>query len=155
METSAEQPAHITERFDAPRRRVLFLCTNNSCRSQMAEAILRHLASDRFESFSAGTNPTTVNPDAVAVLHEIGIDISAYRSKPVAVFAGQSFSYVITVCDHAREQCPLFPGAGRQLHWSFEDPGKAKGNEQERRAFFRRVRDEITQQIRYLISDYL
>jgi arsenate reductase len=109
------------------KERVLILCTGNSARSQMAEGLLRHEAGDRFEVFSAGTHPTIVRPEAVAVMNELGIDISHHWSKRVDEFAGEHFDYVITVCDAANEACPVFPGNTRRLHWSFEDPAAAGG----------------------------
>ena len=122
------------------KRRVLFLCTGNSCRSQMAEGLLRHLAGDRFEALSAGTRPAGLNPGAIEVMREIGIDISTHRSRHVDEFVAQEFDWVITVCDSARETCPVFPGAAARLHWSFDDPAAATGSVQERRAVFRRRR---------------
>lgn len=124
-------------------KRVLILCTGNSARSQMAEGLLRHDAGDRFQVFSAGTKPSQVRPEAIEVMKELGIDISGQRSKGVEEFAGEQFDYVLTVCDHAKEICPVFPGAGKMLHHSFEDPAAVKGSEEERRRVFRRVRDEI------------
>ncbi|MEK6527043.1 MAG: arsenate reductase ArsC [Nitrospirota bacterium] len=132
--------------------KVLFLCTGNSCRSQMAEGLLRHLARDRFEVASAGTHPVGLNPSAVEVMREIGVDISSQRSKSVAHFSGEHFDYVITVCDRAKETCPVFPVASSQLHWSFDDPAAAQGSAEERRAVFRRVRDEIAEHIRRFIA---
>jgi arsenate reductase (thioredoxin) len=125
------------------KRRVLILCTGNSARSQMAEGLLRHDAGARFEVESAGTRPSAVRPEAIAAMRELGIDISAHRSKSVEVFAGQRFDDVLTVCDHARETCPVFFGAARRLHHSFEDPAALDGSEAERLAAFRRVRDEL------------
>src|SRR5206468_11270643 len=116
------------------KKTVLFLCTGNSCRSQMAEGLLRHLAGDRFEAASAGTHPAGLNPGAVAVMQEIGIDISSHRSKRVDEYMDSRFDYVITVCDRAKETCPLFPADASQLHWSFEDPAAAQGSAEERRA---------------------
>ena len=113
----------------------------------MAEGLLRHEAGDRFDVFSAGTHPTQVRPEAVAAMHEIGIDITRHRSKSIDEFAGQEFDYVITVCDHANQTCPVFPGHARRLHWSFEDPAAAPGSEEQRKAVFRRVRDEIRARI--------
>ena len=115
----------------------------------MAEGLLRHDAGNRFEVESAGTNPSRVRPEAVAVLLELGIDISGARSKSVDEFAGQSFDYVLTVCDHAREVCPVFPGHTNRLHKSFDDPAAVSGSEQERLAAFRRVRDEIHDYLRH------
>lgn len=123
--------------------RVLILCTGNSARSQMAEGFLRHDVGDRFEVSSAGTNPKPVRPEAVAVMREIGIDISAQRSKHVDDFAGHSFDYVLTVCDHAREACPIFPAATRMIHRDFPDPAALDASEAERLALFRRVRDDL------------
>jgi len=134
------------------KKTVLFLCTGNSCRSQMAEGLLRHLAGDRFEAASAGTHPAGLNPGAVAVMQEIGIDISSHRSKRVDEYRDARFDYVITVCDRAKEACPLFPAASSQLHWSFEDPAGAVGTIEERQRVFRRVRDEIAERIRPFID---
>ena len=134
------------------KKTVLFLCTGNSCRSQMAEGLLRHLAGDRFEVASAGTHPAGLNPGAVAVMQEIGIDISSHRSKRVDEYMDTRFDYVITVCDRAKETCPVFPAALSQLHWSFEDPAAAQGSAEERRAVFHRVRDEIAERIRRFIQ---
>jgi arsenate reductase len=125
--------------------KILFLCTGNSCRSQMAEGLLRHLAGDRFEVSSAGTVPAGVNPSAVEAMGELGIDISGQRSKHVDELLGRPFDLVVTVCDRAREACPVFPGAARVLHWSFDDP---VGHPMED---FRRVRDEIALRLRDLL----
>lgn len=125
------------------RARVLILCTGNSARSQMAEGLLRHDGGSRFEVFSAGVNPGRVRPEAIEAMREIGLDISGQRSKSVEEFAGQTFDYVITVCDNAREQCPIFPAETKRMHWSFDDPASASGAEAARLAVFRRVRDEI------------
>lgn len=134
-----------------PKQRVLILCTGNSARSQMAEGLLRSIAGDRYEALSAGTRPVGLNPNAVAAMHEIGIDISGHRSKSVDEFAGQEFDYVITVCDNAREACPIFPGAGRRLHHGFEDPAAAPADQQ--LAAFRRVRDEIAEWLKAFAAD--
>ncbi len=125
------------------KKRVLMLCTGNSARSQMAEGLLRHDAGDRFDVDSAGTKPSSVRPEAIAVMRELGIDISGHRSKSVQEFDGQKFDYVITVCDSARESCPVFFGAAKELHRDFEDPAALTGSEEERLALFRRVRDEM------------
>ncbi|HET9216127.1 MAG TPA: arsenate reductase ArsC [Terriglobia bacterium] len=125
------------------KRRVLILCTGNSARSQMAEGLLRHDAGDRFEVFSAGTAPGGVRPEAIQVMKELGIDISKHRSKSVDEFAEQSFDYVLTVCDHAKETCPIYPGHTNRLHHRFEDPGAVEGSEETRLEVFRKVRDEI------------
>jgi arsenate reductase (thioredoxin) len=126
----------------ADKRRVLILCTGNSARSQMAEGLLRQDAGDQFEVSSAGTNPTHVRPEAIAVMRELGIDISSHRSKHVDEFQGKHFDYVLTVCDNAKESCPIFPGT-LSIHHSFDDPATFAGSEQQRLTVFRRVRDEI------------
>jgi arsenate reductase len=125
------------------KQRVLILCTGNSARSQMAEGLLRHDAGDRFEVFSAGVKPGAVRPEAISVMQELGVDISGQRSKHVDEFAGQHFDYVLTVCDNARESCPVFYGNTIAIHESFEDPAAWQGSEEERLEVFRRVRDEI------------
>lgn len=114
----------------------------------MAEGLLRHDAGDRFEAESAGTKPGRVRPEAIAVMKEIGIDISGHRSKHVDAFTGHEFGYVLTVCDHAKESCPVFPGHGIRVHQAFEDPTGLEGPEQERLALFRRVRDEIREYLK-------
>lgn len=128
--------------------RVLFVCTGNSARSQMAEAILRQIGRGAFETFSAGTDPRGVNPLTMRALANVGIDASAARSKSVTEFLGQSFDYVITVCDRARESCPVFPGGAESLHWGFDDPAEATGSESERVAVFERVLGEISARLR-------
>jgi arsenate reductase len=125
------------------KRRVLILCTGNSARSQMAEGLLRHDAGERFEVESAGTKPSSVRPEAFAVMRELGIDISGHRSKSVEEFDWQKFDYVITVCDSARESCPVFFGGEKRLHCDFEDPAALDGSQEERLALFRRVRDQL------------
>src|SRR4030095_3721335 len=126
------------------KKRVLILCTGNSARSQMAEGILRHGGGEAFEVHSAGMRPGSVRPEAIQVMREIGIDISGHRSKSVDQFIGQEFDAVITVCDNAKEACPLFPGNAERIHRSFEDPPPpGVGSDEERLAIFRRVRDEI------------
>jgi arsenate reductase len=131
------------------KKRVLILCTGNSARSQMAEGLLRHDAGARFDVESAGTKPSSVRREAIAAMRELGIDISSQRSKNVDEFAGQPFDYVITVCDHARETCPVFFGAAEKLHHSFEDPPAAFGGpDYERMMIFRRVRDELRAYLR-------
>ena len=132
---------------------VLFLCTGNSCRSQMAEGLLRHLAGAQFEVASAGVEPAGLNPLAVESMAEIGIDISGHCSKRVDEYAGRPFDWVITVCDAVREACPVFPGAVWRLHWSFEDPAAARGSLEERQLVFRRVRDQIAGRIREFVEN--
>jgi arsenate reductase len=132
--------------------RILVVCTGNSARSQMAEGLFRHRLGDRYEVQSAGTEPTQVRSEAIAVMGEIGIDISGHRSKSINEFMGQEFRYVITVCDNANESCPVFPGKTERIHWSFEDPAARQGTEEERRAAFRRIRDQIDARIRAFIG---
>ena len=133
------------------KKRVLFLCTHNSCRSQMAEGLLRDLAGDKFDVYSAGVNPTSVNSLAKKVMKEIGIDISGQQSKSVDEFLDKGFDYVITVCDNARQTCPFFPGNHELLHWNIEDPAATQGSDEERLMVFRKVRDQIRENIRQLI----
>ena len=128
--------------------RVLFVCTGNSVRSVMAEALLRHHGGDRFEVYSAGTIPKGIYPLTLRVLSDAGIDASGARSKSVDEFLGQSFDYVVTVCDEARQVCPVFPGVHESLHWGYEDPAEATGTEEERLAVFRRVFIQIGERIR-------
>jgi arsenate reductase (thioredoxin) len=136
------------------RARVLFLCTHNSARSQMAEGLLRQLAGNRFEAHSAGTEATHVRPLAVRAMDEVGVDISGQESKTLERYLREPFDYVITVCDDANEACPVFPGAKSRLHWSFEDPSRAEGSEEERLAVFRSVRDRIGERIeRELVNE--
>jgi arsenate reductase len=139
------------------KQRVLFLCTHNSARSQMAEGLLRALAGDRFEAFSAGTESRGIHPLAVRAMAERGIDISeaaGHRSKRLDEFVGWQppMDLVVTVCDDAAEACPFFPGARRQEHWSFPDPSAATGTEEERLAMFRQVRDAIAARINTLVE---
>jgi len=136
--------------------RILFLCTGNSARSQMAEGLTRTLSQGKAEIFSAGTHPKGLHPMAVQVMGEAGVDISGQRSKGLAEFEGQPFDYVITVCDQANEACPVWPGAAERLHWSFDDPAAAQGSDAERLEVFRRVRDEIRQRVQlFLIVHHL
>jgi arsenate reductase len=124
-------------------KKVLLFCIDNSCRSQMDEGFLRHMAGDQFEVFSAGVEPTEVNPITIKMMAEADIDISAHRSKSVTEFLNQPFDIVITVCDHARQICPIFPGQYKKIHSNIEDPVQVKGSKQGRMNFFRKVRDEI------------
>jgi arsenate reductase len=129
------------------KRRILFLCTHNSARSQMAEGLLRHLGGDQFEVFSAGTEATHVRPLAIKAMAEIGMDISQQTSKTLDLYLSEPFDKVITVCDSANEACPVFLGAKQRLHWSFPDPSQAKGSQEEQLAVYRRVRDAIRTRI--------
>ena len=135
------------------KKRVLFLCTDNSARSQMAEGLLRCLAGDEFEVESAGTHPTGLNPVAIEVMRELDIDISHQRSKHINEFLDHHhFHYVVTVCDRAKETCPIFPASSSTLHWSFDDPAAATGLPDQKRTIFRRVRDEIASRIRGFVT---
>ena len=134
------------------RDRVIFVCTHNSARSQMAEGMLRAWAADRFEAFSAGTEATGVRPEAIAVMREIGIDISTQESKTLEPFLGQKFDWLVTVCDQAREACPTLPGVDRQEHWSVDDPSAVESDEATRRAAFRVARDDLAARVRDFIA---
>jgi arsenate reductase (thioredoxin) len=134
------------------KKRVLFLCTGNSARSQMAEGLLRAVAGDKFDVFSAGTHPKGLHPHSIGVMKELGIDIAHQQSKDVRVYNDQKFDYVITVCDRAKQQCPIFPGA-EPIHWGFDDPADAPADRQ--METFRRVRDEIRQRLNlFLLANY-
>ncbi|MCU0226018.1 MAG: arsenate reductase ArsC [Bryobacterales bacterium] len=124
-------------------KRILVLCTANSARSQMGEGLFRHEGAGQFQVASAGTRATFVRPEAIQVMEEIGIDLSAHRSKAIDEFEGQHFDYVVSVCDNARDNCPVFPADTQRIHWSFEDPAAVEGSDDERLAAFRRIRDEI------------
>jgi len=128
-------------------KRVLFICTKNSARSQMAEGLANHDLSGRFEAFSAGTDPSSVHPLAIKVMREIGIDISGHRSKSMNEFSQERFDYVITLCDQANESCPVFFGGTKRLHMGFPDPAAAGGGEEEKREVFRKVRDQIREDL--------
>jgi arsenate reductase (thioredoxin) len=135
------------------RLRVLFLCTHNSARSQMAEGLLRHFAGDRIDVASAGTEATEVRPLAVRAMADVGIDIRQQTSKTLDRFLGERWDYVITVCDSANEACPVFPHASTRLHWSFDDPSAATGDDDQRLVVFRRVRDEILARIEQWLAE--
>jgi arsenate reductase len=133
------------------KRRVLFVCTHNSARSQMAEAMLREFGGDAFQAFSAGTEAAGIRPETIQVMNEIGMDISGQRSKVIEEFRGQSFEWFITVCDEAQKNCPVLPGVQEVAHWSIEDPSLAEGTHDERLAAFRRARDLIRNRLRLFI----
>ena len=134
-------------------QRVLFLCTGNSCRSHMAEGWLRKLGGDSYEAFSAGAKPAGyVHPLAIAAMREVEVDIVPHQSKSLSLYSGQEFNYVITVCDRAREACPVFPGAAKQLHWGFDDPAHAEGSAEQKMTVFRRVREEIKHRIQSFLT---
>lgn len=144
--------ARRTTRVPSTPIRVLFVCTHNSARSQIAEALLRHYGGDDFEVRSAGTEATRVNPYAIRVLDELGIDWSDARSKAITEFLDQRFDYVITVCDRARETCPVFPGSENTLHWGLDDPSEVQGTDEQRLAAFRRTQLEVTSRLRPFIE---
>jgi arsenate reductase len=127
--------------------RVLILCTGNSARSQMAEGLLRHEGGKKFEVASAGIDPTSVRPEAIEAMREIGVDITNHRSKSIDEFREQPFDYVITVCDNANQQCPVFPGVSQRIHWSIKDPAAIKGDNQTRLDAFRLARDELRERL--------
>ncbi len=131
--------------------KVLFICVHNSARSQMAEGMLRTWGGDRFQAFSAGTEATGVRPEAIAVMDEIGIDISGQLGKTLEPFLGESFSWLITVCDEAKESCPTIPGVAQQAHWSIDDPSAVEGDEEARLAGFREARDILRDRIHIFI----
>jgi len=135
----------------ADRKRVLVICTGNVARSQMAEGLLRHLAGDKTEVFSAGLIPSYVRPNAIAVMKEIGIDISHHRSKSLNEFVDTPFDYVITVCDHAAQYCPAFPGEAKRIHWSIKDP-VVIGDDEAQLEAFRGARDELQKRISEFIK---
>lgn len=135
------------------KKTALFICTHNSARSQMAEGFLNHLYGDRYEAFSAGTEPSKVHPLAVAVMKEVGVDISSHQSKSVEKFIHQDINYVVTVCDKAKQSCPFFPGGKEILHQGFEDPSQASGSKDEILETFRRIRDDIKEWIKETFGD--
>ncbi len=151
MTLSETPPASEASVHPAAPIRVIFVCTGNSARSQMAEALLRHDGVGRFEVISAGVNPRGIHPLAIAALAKVGIDISGATSKPVGQFLGQRFDYVITLCDRARASCPVFPGGSETLHWGLNDPAEAEGTEAEQLAVFDRVLTEISGRIRRFV----
>ena len=134
------------------KQRVLILCTGNSARSQMAEGLFRHAVGNRYEVFSAGTKPSLVRPEAIAVMREIGIDLSGHRSKSINEFIRQDLDLVVTVCDNAKESCPVFPGLTQRRHWPFEDPAAVGGSEEQRLAAFRSARDQIRARIKLFLD---
>ena len=135
------------------KMRVLVLCTGNSARSQMGEGLFRDEGGGGYEVSSAGTKPSQVRTEAIAVMREIGIDISGNRSKSVDEFAGQAFDFVVTVCDNARDNCPVFPGATKRIHWSLEDPAAVQGTDEERLAAFRSIRDQLRERVKTFLRE--
>lgn len=152
---AVSDPAHQIEpetgSLKFPPERVLFLCTHNSARSQMAEALLRQLGGDRVEVFSAGSEPTSVHPLAIKLMSKSGIDLSGYKSKHLNEFLGQDFDYVVTVCDRVRETCPVFPGDPEQIHWSIPDPAAIEGDSQTKEKGFWNVSNELRTRIEFLL----
>lgn len=136
------------------KKKVLILCTGNSCRSQMAEGFLKYFGSDKFEVFSAGIKPTQINSLTIKVMSEKDVDISFQRSKSVQEYIGQKFDYLITVCNNAKKTCPMFPGQYKKIHWDIEDPADVKGSEEEKLSFFRKIRDEIKTRCLYFMNNY-
>jgi arsenate reductase (thioredoxin) len=136
-------------------KKILVLCTGNSARSQMGEGLFRAEGGAGFEVYSAGTKPSSVRPEAITVMKEIGIDISGQRSKAVGEFAGQAMDYVVTVCDNARDNCPIFPAGSERIHWGFEDPAALQGSEDERLAEFRRIRDQIRERVKEFFRNFV
>ncbi len=132
----------------------MVLCTGNSARSQMGEGLFREQGGTGYEVFSAGTRPSQVRPEAIEVMREIGIDISGHRSKSVEEFAGQSFDFVVTVCDSARDNCPVFPGGTERIHWSLEDPAAVQGTEEVRLAAFRQIRDQLRERVKAFVREH-
>ena len=136
------------------KKKVIFICTGNSCRSQMAEGLLRAMAGDRFEIYSAGSHPSKVHPVAIKVMKEVGIDISTHTSDPIDKYLEHGINYVITICDHAREVCPVFPGKSKMMHWSIDDPFRSWKNDHEVIGRYRKTRDEIHDRLNKFIELY-
>ena len=134
------------------KEKIIFICTGNACRSQIAEGLMRHLANDKFEVYSAGSRPTRVHPAAITVMSEIGIDISSNTSDPISLFINKGMDIVVTVCDNANKTCPVFPGRVERIHWSVKDPFKNWGSSKEGLVDFRRTRDELTVRIKNLLK---
>ena len=134
------------------KKKVVFICTGNSCRSQMAEGLLRAMDGERFEVYSAGSHPSKVHPIAIRVMKEIGIDISTHTSDPIDKYFGHGINYVITLCDHAREFCPTFPGKSKKIHWSIDDPFRSWKNDHKIIGRYRKTRDEIQERLEQFIN---
>ena len=134
------------------KKKIIFICTGNACRSQIAEGLMRNLASDKFEVYSAGSHPIKVHPAAITVMKEIGIDISYHTSDPISIFINKSMDIVVTVCDNANKACPVFPGRVDRIHWSVKDPFKNLDSSIEDLVDFRKIRDELTEKIKILLK---
>ena len=134
------------------KEKIIFICTGNACRSQIAEGLMRHLASDKFEVYSAGSHPNKVHPAAIAVMKEIGIDISSHTSDPISLFMNKSMDIVVTVCDNANKACPFFSGRAERIHWSVKDPIEDWDSSTEDLVNFRKTRDELTERIKNLLK---
>mgnify|MGYP001311361802 CR=1 FL=1 len=132
--------------------KIIFICTENACRSQIAEGLLRHLASDKFEVYSAGSRPTKVHPAAITVMREIGIDISSNTSDPISLFINKGMDIIVTVCDNAKKACPVFSGRAKRIHWSVKDPFKNWDSTTKDLVDFRKIRDELTEKIKILLK---
>ena len=134
------------------KEKIIFICTENACRSQIAEGLMKHLAHDKYEVYSAGSHPTKVHTAAITVMNEVGIDISSHSSDPISLFKNESMDIVITVCDNANKACPVFPGRVKRIHWSVEDPFKNWDSTTEDLVDFRKTRDELTERIKNLLK---
>ena len=134
------------------KEKIIFICTGNACRSQIAEGLMRHLASDRFEVYSAGTRPTKVHSEAVMVMREIGIDISPQTSDPISLFININMDIVVTLCDNVRQTCPVFPGSAEKIHWSIKDPSRERSFASKDYNNFRKVREEIREKIEFFLE---
>ena len=135
------------------KKKIIFICTGNACRSQIAEGLMRHLASDKFEVYSAGSRPTRVHPAAITVMSEIGIDISSNTSEPISLFINKGMDIVVTVCDNASKTCPVFPGRVERIHWSVKDPIKNWDSSTEDLVDFRKTRDDLNKRIKNLLEN--
>jgi arsenate reductase len=134
------------------KEKIIFICTENACRSQIAEGLMRHLAGDKYEVYSAGSHPTKVHPAAITIMNEVGIDISFHSSDPVSLFKNESMDIVVTVCDNANKTCPVFPGKVDRIHWTIKDPSKNWNPSSKNLANFRKTRDDLTKRIKKFIE---
>ena len=137
------------------KEKIIFICSGNACRSQIAEGLMRNLANDKFEVYSAGAHPTKVHPAAITVMNEVGIDISFHTSDPISLFINESIDMVVTVCDNAKKACPVFPGKAERIHWSIEDPFQRWGSDPGDLVNFRRTREDLNARIKNLIKSRL
>tara|TARA_Y100000748_G_scaffold280779_1_gene259959 strand:- start:246 stop:671 length:426 start_codon:yes stop_codon:yes gene_type:complete len=137
------------------KEKIIFICSGNSCRSQIAEGLMKNLANDKFEVYSAGAYPTKVHPAAIIVMNEVGIDISFHKSDPIALFINESIDIVVTVCDNAKKVCPVFPAEAERIHWSIEDPFQSWGSDLGDLVNFRKTREDLTARIKNFIKSRL